>query len=66
MTSVPGAPVPSRGTLDRAMTDETAPTAPERGTTGSGTAVPPDNLDRGNTSVPGQGVNKDDVTPPLR
>ena len=51
--------IPERGTMS-------APTAPQTGTTGSGSAVPPDNLDRGNTSVPGQGVNKDDVTPPSR
>ncbi len=51
--------IPERGTM-------TAPTAPPPGTTGSGVAEPPGLEDRGNTSVPGQGVNKDDVTPPAR
>lgn len=49
--------IPERGTM-------TAP--PRTGTTGSGLAVPPERLDRDNTSVPGQGVNKDDVMPPSR
>ena len=31
------------------------------GTTGSGTMTAPRSMNRDNTSVPGQGVNKDDV-----
>ena len=46
--------IPERGTM------RTVP-----GTTGSG-MVTPRSMDRDNTSMPGQGVNKDDVTPPSR
>ena len=33
------------------------------GTTGSGTTTAPGSMNRDNTSVPGQGVNKDDTAP---
>jgi hypothetical protein len=46
--------IPERGTMS-------APT-----TTGSGVTTVPRTTDRDNTSVPGQGVGKDDTTPRLR
>jgi hypothetical protein len=47
--------IPERGTM-------TAPPA----TTGSGIGSEPRQMDRDNTSVPGQGVDKDDTTPKSR
>jgi hypothetical protein len=47
--------LPERGTM------RTAPA-----TTGSGVTTPPPAMDRDNTSVPGQGVDKDDTTPRSR
>jgi len=47
--------VPERGTMSGAPA-----------TTGSGMAPTPRAADRDNTSVPGQGVDKDDVTPKSR
>lgn len=47
--------IPERGTM-------TAPPA----TTGSGVTREPRQMDRDNTSVPGQGVDKDDTTPKSR
>jgi hypothetical protein len=44
--------LPERGSMRRAPS-----------TTGSGVAMPPATMDRDNTSVPGQGVDKDDTTP---
>jgi hypothetical protein len=47
----------TKGTPERGTT-RMAP-----GTTGSGTMTAPGSMNRDNTSVPGQGVNKDDMAP---
>jgi hypothetical protein len=47
--------IPERGTV-RTLPD----------TTGSGVVVAPRSMDRDNTSVPGQGIDKDDTTPRSR
>jgi hypothetical protein len=48
----------TKGTPERGTTTRMAP-----GTTGSGTTTSPRSMDRDNTSVPGQGVTKDDMAP---
>jgi hypothetical protein len=62
--SAPSPTDPAAGSASgntRAVPERGVRTAP--GTTGSGMSAPSRRMDRDNTSVPGQGVNKDDATP---